>query len=287
VADEPGPFRSLLRLADPLLKWLSRIRRVALRLLALFLALWVAFSALPTRLTDFADVSGGSWFGDSVSAVTLRWLESHLLPKGTQVLVLSPFGAFTVLMEIGAAMAAFVTVLVALALLLRWLWPGMRRHERGAAAEVLLMAPALFAGGVALALYVLPTLYAWGIGLEPAAGGTNTVSLTEFVSTTLVFTLGVGLAFEVPVLCSGLAQAGVLTTSLMRKKENAVIAGAGCVVLAFLISPGVGGGVIEFPLAAVFGLLYLLGYWFVGRVERSRERSAARAMGVTVHGEPD
>lgn len=242
----------------PLVGFLKRVAVV-------FLVVFVATSVLPTKLSFYGRLSSANWFGNSVSDVLLRWSESYLLPKGETVIIVAPFDAFTVLMEIGAALGIIAATTYAVAAAVRYAWPGLKARERYWARRLILLVPGLFVLGSAVGLYLLPYLYAWSYDLAFSVGASPTVSLTEFVATSIVFVLSVGAGFEIPSIAAGLAAAGILRSTTMKTYwRHAVL---GCFVLALFISPGVGGGVIEIPLGFGFSGLFALAYAIVKRVE--------------------
>lgn len=245
-----------------------RFRAFLIRAGLVWLICFVVFSALPLDLRLYRDWSAASWFGDSISQHLLRAAESLLLPAGETILVISPFDPFTALMEIGAALALIVVLLYVTGVVMHYAWSAMYSHETYWASRLLVLIPVLFLGGIGVGVYLLRWLYLWTFQLAPATGAAPTVSLVGFISSTVVFLLLVGLGFEIPPLCAALAAAGLLTTRTMRAHWRG--AAMGCVVLAFLISPGVGGGLIEFPLAAMFGALYAGSYGLVRHEERRR-----------------
>lgn len=270
-------------LVEDLFGIVSRAQRTLLRLGLAFVVAFVSLSALPLlRPSSFLDPGALSWFSESAAAGVLRWSEAYLLPAGEKVIVLGPWDAWTVEMEVGAGLALLLVVPYASALAFRSLWPGMRPHERRAVLLVLPLSAALFAAGMLIALLVLPWLYGFAFALQGPLGASGTVSLSAYITETLLFVLSLGLAFETPVLTYGLGWLGILTTRLMR--ANMKWAFLACTIAALFVSPGVGGGVIEIPLA--FGLfgLYLLGYAMVRGVERSRASPREPSKEVTAHG---
>ena len=239
-----------------LMRYHSRLGGTTLVLMGAVLDLWVA------------GYSADGWFGHSSAAAFVQFVESYLVPRGETILVLAPFESFTVLMEAGAFLALLVTIPAAVAMLLPRLWRyGLWEHERRLLRWLLPGIPALFLAGAGLALFLLPWLYAWGLGLDPAVGAQGTVQLSSLMTTTVVFTASVGLVFEAPVLAAAAAYVGILSgETLISHWRMALLASGG---IAFVISPGVGGGIIEIPLVGVFFGIYLLSWRVVRRVERA------------------
>ena len=242
-----------------------------LRSLAVFFGSFLFFSAVPMSLAGYGtpnffvvDV-----FSDSTSGLFLRWSEGYLLPKGETLLVLAPFDGFTVLMEIAAAFSVSVTLVYVTIRLVRYAMPGLYQHERRWLRRLLVMVPGLFIAGATVSLLILPWLFLWAFQLTLALGLSPTVSLTEFVATSLFLVVGLGAVFELPALAAGLAAAGVISSELLRKHRK--LAASACLIGTLFIVPGIFGGLVEFPMAAMFYGLYELSIRMVRTVEKHRE----------------
>lgn len=266
-------------------RYVERFRKTILHYFYLWLGIFAAVTTLPLDPAEYGGWDFSGWLGHSLAQWILAQLEMNLLPKGETVIIVAPFDPLIVLTEIGAGVAFLVVGTYGLARLVRWMWPGLKVSERHWAKRLLVMAPFLLVLGTTVGFIVLPYVYLWAYQLAQYAGASPTLSLTEFISTTLIFALSVGAAFEIPVLVAGLSAAGVLKTETMRAHWRGAV--FGCLILAFLISPGVGGGWIEIPMWAGFcGLLYW-GYRIAKRVERSREMAESTEMEASTHGTTD
>ncbi len=257
----PPALRSLLGEYRPLL---SVLKRAAL-----------LFGLAFTFVTVFPDTLEGwthppsvflGWMKDSFSVTLLRWMEQSLLPKGTILIVIGPFDAFTVLMEMGFYVALAVTMPYLVLGFLRWLSPALTPREGRALNRIAVLSAVLFFAGMVFTYrIILPPIYQFSYSLQPVVGAAGTISLQAFVETTFLFLLSMGLAFELPPLCLGLSYAGILSSRVMGKNWN--YAYAAFWVVAFIISPGVGGGVIEGMIATLLFGLYLLSYVLIRRME--------------------
>lgn len=242
--------------------------------LGIFIAAFFAVTFLPVRLTDVGGngsgvVTGNGWVGQSTAAHLVLWLEGFLLPHGVQLIALGPFDAFLMVMEMGMFVSLSVTIPFLALAIVRWVAVGLHPHERRAVRSYGILAAVLFVFGVVFTMFVvLPPIYAWSFSLQPSLDVAPTMSLVEFVGTTVYFCVGVGLSFEVPTMCVGLAYAGILSSRTMRNHWRAGVMGA--FLLAFVISPGVGGGVIETLVAGALLMLYGFSYVLVRRVEQER-----------------
>lgn len=266
-------FGDLGSLVDSLGRWARRFQGFLLRVAGVFLTAWCLLTFFPLRASEWWPPGWVSWVGDSASGRLLRLLEARLLPPGERLLVLSPFDPLTVLMGIGAGLALLVTIPYTVSRVLAFASSGLKPVERRAVRWLLMGVPALFVAGSALGFWLLPYVFQWCEALAGAAGAQPTASLTQFVYTALVFAFGVGASFEIPAVCAGLGAIGVLRSAAMRRHWRG--AAMGTLLLAFLISPGIFGGLVEIPMWAGFMGLYGLGYLLVKRVEAGRAARGA------------
>ncbi|HTT35104.1 MAG TPA: twin-arginine translocase subunit TatC [Thermoplasmata archaeon] len=251
---------------------LRRLRTIAKRLAIAFLLTFFAVTALPITWSGlFVPPSALGWVGDSLAVHTITWLEGYLLPAGETILVLGPFDAWGAIMLVGLYLSLLVTIPYGVSLALGFLEEGLYPRERRAVRRLIALSTVLFALGILFAFVaVLPPIYLFAFELQGPVNAVGSVSLAAFLQTTFAFALGLGLAFEIPTVCYGLAQLELLTTSLMRKYwRHAIVV---CFLIAFVISPGIGGGTVEVVIALSLSLLYGASYYLVRRVETVRQR---------------
>jgi Sec-independent protein secretion pathway component TatC len=256
------------------------------RILAFWLAAFGFFTVVPFGdLAAFHDYSTISWLRHSLAIGALRLLETHLLPHGETLIAEGPFDAFLSVMYVGAGLALLVTIPFGTLLVVRAYRIDVRDPETGerivasgfgnrtkTTLRILgALAVGFFFSGVIFGLGVLPYLYNFGYEFQIAAGVSGTITLGGFLVTTAFFTLGLGALFEIPTVAYGLAVLGVLSSRTLRKHLR--IAGIGSIVAAFVISPGVGNGLIEVPIAFLLFGLYVIAYYIVRGVERRRDPS--------------
>ncbi len=281
-------FGQLGGLFDRFLERGARYRRLLIRLFLAFALTFTAVTFIPLSwrtLTHFGGWSSLSyWYGESLSAAIVRWFIAYLLPPGETVIAYSPWDPFTVITEVGAAISLAAVGTYLLARFLRLARRAMWEHERRWASVLSVLVPGLFAGGCALGLWLLPYVYAWLATLGTLLGVSPVISLTEFVGATVAFAGALGLCFELPALCLGLSAAGLLKSPQMRR--YAPLAFVGCVAMAFVVSPGIGGGLIELPMGLGFFGLYWLGYWLVRKVERGRRDDGSRGADAPAGADP-
>jgi sec-independent protein translocase protein TatC len=149
--------------------------------------------------------------------------------------------------------------------------PGLYRNERKAFLPFLIATPVLFILGGALVFFlIMPLAMRFFLSMQQTGSGQVHIQLTARVSeylhliTTLI--LGFGLVFQLPVLLTLLARAGMVTSQWLRKQWRyaVVIIFA---VAAFLTPPDV---LSQVGLAIPTLLLYELSIFSVRMVERQR-----------------
>lgn len=257
---------------------LGAFQRPLKRAIVLFTAVFLALEVVPVDPGQWGQAVGPqAWvYGvvtGSVAVEVSRWLIHWLVAPGELVIVTGPWDGFSVVMGTGALLAAVPTIAYLTSKIVPVVNSGLYPSQRRAARRMLAMGVALFAGGFSFALLViLPPLYKFSLVLQTAVGAAPTVDLAQLVLSALEFSLLLGLGFELPVVIWAAGVARVVKSDQLRSSWRHVA--MGCFVLAFFISPGAGGGIVEAGIAGMLFSLYYLGYRLVRREERLRTQSA-------------
>jgi sec-independent protein translocase protein TatC len=151
--------------------------------------------------------------------------------------------------------------------------PGLYKRERRAFLPFLLAAPLLFLAGAALVYYVILPFVLWfSLSQQVVSGAGIAVQLLPKVSdyfslvTTLV--LAFGLFFQLPVILTLLAMAGMVNAGMLIKGWRFAI--AGIVIAAAIVTP-------PDPISMTLLALPIIGLYFasigcVKLIERKRDR---------------
>jgi sec-independent protein translocase protein TatC len=155
--------------------------------------------------------------------------------------------------------------------------PGLYKNEKHAFLPYLCATPVLFIMGASLAYFVvIPYAFRFFLSFE-TPGGPNSLPIVaepkvnEYLSLVMTLLLAFGVAFQLPVLLTLLARAGIITSQgLISKWRYAVVAMFG--VAAVLTPPDV---VSQTSLAVPLILLYVLSIFSCRYVERQRAKREA------------
>lgn len=154
--------------------------------------------------------------------------------------------------------------------------PGLYKNERGAFLPFLIASPILFLLGAALVYFFFTPMAMWFfLAMEQTGPDTEvTIQLlpkvSEYLSLIMTLIFAFGLVFQLPVVTSLLARAGLLTSEGLKDKRKYAIVAA-FVAAAILTPPD---PVSQIGLALPTILLYEISIWSAKLIERKREQAA-------------
>lgn len=208
---------------------------------------------------------------DSFSVLVMRTLIHAVVPKGIEIITLSPFDPLLA----AAQISLFLAIVIALPIVLWEIWafvsPGLYEHEKHMLKISVLPAMILFALGSLFAyLIIIPTIFRFFLLYSRALNVEPTISLGSFVQTVLALMLSMGLAFQTPLIMVMLTRFRLVKASTWRRYWRwGVLASF---IFALIISPGTTGGVIETIIGLTMSTLYIAGMVISETIERRQDR---------------
>jgi sec-independent protein translocase protein TatC len=155
--------------------------------------------------------------------------------------------------------------------------PGLYKNERAAFRPYLFATFLLFIAGAAVVYFVvMPLAMKFFLSMEQTGGQVEIhlqAKVSEYLSLIMTLILGFGIMFQLPVVLTLLAQAGIIGAQNLRDfRRYAIVA---ITAAAGILSPPDPFSMIAMALPTI--LLYEASIWAVGRVERSRAAKDAAA----------
>lgn len=170
--------------------------------------------------------------------------------------------------------AAFLSFPVVAVQIYKFVAPGLYKNERGAFVPYLIATPVLFFMGTLVVYFVvLPLLIQFSLDITPQVGGDGKATIellpkvSEYLSLVMTLILGFGICFQLPVIMTLLARAGIFGAAGMRTARRYAIVGiAGA---SAVLSPPDPFSMLAMMLPTI--LLYEASIWIVDRVEKSKD----------------
>ncbi|GAB4518798.1 MAG: twin-arginine translocase subunit TatC [Amphiplicatus sp.] len=162
----------------------------------------------------------------------------------------------------------------------RFIAPGLYRRERKAALPFLLAMPVLFAAGASLVYFVMmPFVMRFAVGFEAQSGADAPATyelltrVGDYLTLTTTLILAFGFAFQLPVLLTLMARAGLVTGDFLARNRRFAIVVI-FIIAAFLTPPDPFSQVV---LGACILALYELSVLSVRMAEKKAKKAAEEA----------
>jgi sec-independent protein translocase protein TatC len=245
----------------PLIEHLIELRRRLMwSLLAIFLAFLVCF-----------------WFAKPIYNLLL-W--PYRLAVGSDapidMIYTAPQEFFFTQVKLAMFGAIFIAFPVIASQIYMFVAPGLYRSERKAFLPFLVATPILFLIGAAVVYFVaMPLAMTFFLSMQQTGDTQVQIHLTarvsEYLSLIMAMILGFGICFQLPVLLTLLARAGLITSAgLKRYRRHAIL---GVFVVAAVLTPP--DPISQLALAVPTVLLYELSIYAVRLAEKRYAASVA------------
>lgn len=194
-----------------------------------------------------------------------------------ELIYTAPQEFFFTQMKLAFFGAIFIAFPVIASQLYMFVAPGLYRNERRAFLPFLIATPILFLIGAALVYFVvMPLAMTFFLSMQQTGDGQVQIHLTakvsEYLSLIMTLILAFGVCFQLPVLLTLLARAGLVTSATLKRYRRHAIFAVFCVA-AVLTPPD---PISQISLAVPTVLLYELSIYAVKLAEKKQAASAAK-----------
>ena len=183
-------------------------------------------------------------------------------------------------LQVAAFGAGFLAFPIIANEIYKFVAPGLYKHERQAFLPYLVATPVLFTIGASVVYFIaMPLLMRFSVGMQQLAtdaspGITFLPKVSEYLSLIMTLIFAFGICFQLPVVLTLLARAGIIDSQFLKDKRRYAVVIV-FVIAAVLTPPDV---ISQFALAVPTLLLYEASIFSVRMVEKKRaEAEAARA----------
>lgn len=253
------------------LEHLDELQGRLLKILWVFLPFFVFYMTFSVRLfplDGFAVPYVWPSFFDSVSVQIVRTALGYYLPDFVEPVQLTPAEAILIQFKVAIFLSILTTMPVIVYQLSRFVAPGLYPHEKRIIAKITIPATLLFLGGVLIAHFlILPFVFDFLYRIGANLGLRLFASPDQVFDVVLLFFLGMGLAFQTPIVMWGLTALGVVDPDVWKKYwRGAIVA---FFIFGAVITPD-GSGITMMLVAGPMTVLYAVGYVASNRTWKAR-----------------
>jgi len=261
-ADEaPRPGQETIDASKaPLMEHLIELRQRLMYALAAFFVMFVLCFAVSKQIYNILLMP----YVRVVGAANAHAIYTHLLEKFFVDIKVAMFGA------------AFLSFPFMAVQIYKFVAPGLYKNEQQAFRPYLIATPVLFLLGAGVVYFIaMPLLVRFSVGFQQGPGASQAAiellpKVSEYLSLIMTLIFGFGVCFQLPVVLTLLARAGIITSqTLISGRRFAVV---GIFAAAALLTPPDAISMVIMALPTC--LLYEVSIWAVKRVEAQRARAS-------------
>ncbi|MCP8305245.1 MAG: twin-arginine translocase subunit TatC [archaeon] len=205
---------------------------------------------------------------NNISAQVIERVKDDLLPSYVQLIVTNPTQAILALFSTSLFLGIAFSMPVIVHQIGKFLNPALYPSEKKTISRIIVPATILFLLGCLFSYFLItPFTFDFLYGYALPLGAQTFLTIDEFISFVLLFTLAFGLSFQLPIIMVVLTSVGVVDPEFWKKNFSyAVVA---IVVFGAVITPD-GSGITMWFVAIPMIILYALGYLFIRRKVKVR-----------------
>ncbi len=255
-----------------ILQHLEELRQRVFKILWVVMPLFVFYMSFTIRVQPYLGVPWPyPWpeFYNSISVMVIRGFMDSLLPVFVERVQLNPWEAIVTQFKVSLFLAVLTAMPWIVYQLAKFVAPGLYEREKRIILKITVPGTLLFVGGVLVAqLVILPFAFDFLYGIGVNMGLAPLVGPEQFFDIVLLFFVGMGLAFQTPVIMWGLGALGIIGPDFW--KRNWRYATIAFFLFGAFITPD-GSGITMFLVAVPMSLLYVGGYLMSRRAWSRRE----------------
>ena len=200
---------------------------------------------------------------NNISAQFLLKVKEDLLPSYVQLIVTSPGQAVLAQIETSLFLGIIFSMPIIVYQIGKFVNPALYPNERRMILRIMVPSVILFSFGCIFSyLIVTPFTFEFLYKYSIALGAQPFITIDDFISFILLFTIAFGLSFQLPIIMVMLTSLGIVDAQFW--KRNFSYAVVAIVIFGAFITPDTSGITMWF-VAAPMIILYVIGYLFSRR----------------------